>query len=113
MPAPPGYERRGNLTSAVSKEEIEDMLVSAGVRSAAVRARLLRAVDVYALQHARCPCLEEARLDEAKQMDRKKPKWKCPSCGNMFHPEEFPQAKRDNPRVAIPCLHCQELTPAP
>jgi hypothetical protein len=103
------------VTSSVSREQIEDALVSAGVRSPVVRDRLLRVIDVYALQRARCACLEEADLPAARKLDKggKKPRWKCPECTNILISGEFPQKKRDNPRIAIACLRCQELTGTP
>ena len=90
------------MTSAVSREDIEDELYKAGIRSTYIVAHLMRVIDLYARKF---PAPPPEALDAADFLGYK---YKCRGCGERKYIGFFPAGKRLNPKSLIPCTACME-----
>jgi hypothetical protein len=91
------------VTSVISRDDIEDELVRAGIRSAVIRQHLMRMIEAYARKYpapeAMDPFVPPDRRDDYT--------YKCPDCKLRKHIDGFPEGKRLSRRSPIPCLECQ------
>lgn len=92
------------MTSAVSKEDIEDELVRAGIKSVYIRQHLMRLVEIYARKYT---APDDPGLPPVRLPDSRGYKYKCRSCGGRKHLDQFPPEKKDNPRAPVSCLECE------
>jgi hypothetical protein len=90
------------MTSALSLADIEDALVSAGVRSPYIRQRILRLVEQYAQRYA----IPEYPEEEEIVPDPPRYEYKCPECKEKKDLKEFPERKAEHRRTPVPCLAC-------
>lgn len=89
------------MTSAVSKDDIDDALFRAGVKSVLVRQNILRLVELYA---------RKFQVQEPAEFspDMTGYKYLCKDCGERKVIGEFPEYKRFNRRSPVPCSKCME-----
>jgi hypothetical protein len=95
------------MTSLISKEDVEDQLIQAGVRSPVARGRIMRCVDLYARRFLPAEDLPPIDLGDFHGY-----RYKCPEepkgCGERKFLAEFPQSKKINPRSPVPCNDCMK-----
>lgn len=91
------------MTSGISKDDIEDAIYRAGIKSPHLRARIMRMVDTYARTH---PGVPEDILPPVDLGEERGYKYKCPSCNERKYVADYPPYKKDNPRSPVPCLEC-------
>jgi hypothetical protein len=92
------------VTSAVSREDVEDELYRAGIRSQYIKAHLMRIIEMYARKFPAPP--EEAfPLDPADFLGYK---YKCRECSERKYIGFFPSYKKLNPKSPVPCTECLE-----
>jgi len=91
-------------SGVITEEDLEDALVSAGIRSPLVRQRLLRLIKQYAMRKYPPAVLP---LEEEDLSPEERYEYKCPVCKQRFFLEGFPESKAENRRRPVPCLLCE------
>ena len=91
------------MTSVLSKADVEDELVRAGIRSPYVRARLLRYIEQYARKYP-VPRMDD--LPPVVNVDFQGYKYRCPECKERRFLGEFPEYKKEHTRAPVPCIPC-------
>ena len=93
------------MTSYISKDDIEDELVKAGITSPHIRAHLLRKIEQDA---RRFPVSEPEPLPPVADAGLYSGyKYMCPVCTTRKYLGDFPEYKRVNRRSPVPCLECK------
>jgi hypothetical protein len=85
------------VTRLVGREDIEDALWGAGVRSPYAKANLMRLIEAYARKYPEPPPLPEPESTY---------EYLCKRCGKRKRLKEFPEYKKDHPRSPVPCNDC-------
>lgn len=93
------------MTSVLSRDDLDDELYRCGIRSAVVRAHLLRKIEMYARKY---PVPEPIPDDIA---DHSGYKYMCPSCNTRKHIGDFPEYKKSHRRSPVPCSECKAGKP--
>jgi hypothetical protein len=88
------------VTSAVGKDDIDDALFRAGIKSVLVRQNILRLVELYARK------FQVQEPAEFRPPDMTGYKYLCRDCGERKVIGEFPEYKRINRRSPVPCNSC-------
>lgn len=103
------------MPSQLTIEDIEDMLVRAGVVSPYIRQRILAKVKQYAMKYP----VQDEKFEDVPMFIPSPPlaggadpryKYKCPACKSEKLIREFPERKRKNRRSPVPCTMCESLT---
>lgn len=96
------------MTSTISKEDLEDELYKAGIRSVVIRKHLMRMIEQYARRFT----LADPDLPPVNVGDLHGYKYMCPSppkgCGQRKYIGEFPEIKKLNSRSPVPCNECMK-----
>jgi uncharacterized CHY-type Zn-finger protein len=89
------------VTSQPSKEDLEKTLSRWMPWGEVVK--FMRSLDLYIL-HKIHNALDQHPPEPPVPVDRRK--YKCRICGLSKPTAEFPDIKRENPRLAVPCTYC-------
>lgn len=93
------------MTSAISRDDLEDELFKAGIRSVYVRQHLMRTIELYARRYPPVPAQEAPPSIDFGDMHGYK--YKCKECGKRKYLGEFPYYKKMHPRSPVACMECQ------
>lgn len=88
----------------MSKDDIEDALYSAGIKSNIIRSRLMYLIDLYARKFPDPAKAYTATFHD----DNTGYKYLCRDCGKRKVIGEFPEYKKVNRRSPVPCNKCME-----
>jgi hypothetical protein len=94
------------MTSQPSRDDLEKFAATHGMSQTNI-AKFMRAVDLYVVFRVHKALGQEAPEPPAP-VDRRK--YKCRICGLPKPAADFPEIKRENPRLAVPCTYCAGKT---
>lgn len=93
------------MTSQPSREDLESALSRHMSRGEVVK--FMRAVDLYVVCRVHA-ALNQQPPEPPAPKDRRK--YKCRVCGLSKPAGDFPELKREHPRLAVPCSYCAGRT---
>lgn len=94
------------MTSQPSREDLEQFLARRGMTWGDI-IKVMRVVDLYVIAKVHHALGQEPPLPPAPA-DRRR--YKCRICGLAKPAADFPEIKRENPRLAVPCAYCATKT---
>jgi hypothetical protein len=95
------------MTSATSRDDVEQQAWLAGIRDPLKMTRLMRTVDLYAYSLARTLTpLEEASSEPDEKKDDGRVRYLCRKCDERLPLRAFPPEKQDDPGHPYDCITC-------
>ncbi len=94
------------MTSQPTREDLEQALADRGLSWGEV-VKMMRVIDLYVVARVHQALgREEIPPEEPRAAPKDRRKYKCRICRLTKPAADFPEVKRENPRLSIPCSYC-------